>query len=275
MLFPRRSYDQDHDLLLYIHVPKTAGQSLVAQLRAVLREGSQSDRRAGIRHLTNLENEMLETEAARAARQFAQARAYKTYEDRQGFRRRLGLPNSSIRTARFAYGHIALYQVDLRGRSALPIVVLRDPVARIISQFRYEGEKYRKGQGKTPDARRTLAAEGDLQGYVEAWIEAGASQNINHQCLYLAEEGTFEVAKRVVDEQIWIAGVTENYARFVEVLSGATGLVLGAPQRKNVGPQGDAAEDLPAHLRAKLEGLISEDLRLHDYVAREFERVSK
>ena len=275
MLFPRYCYDPGRDLLLYIHVPKTAGQSLVAQVREALREGPKSDRRAGIRHLTNHENEMLEAAPARAARQLAQARAYRKYEDQQGLRRRLGLPNSSIRTARFAYGHIGLYQVDLRGRSALPIVVLRDPVARIVSQFRYEGEKYRKGRGKTPDARRNLAAEGDLRGYVEAWIEAAASQNINHQCLYLAEEGTFEAAKRVVDEQIWIAGVTENYGRFVEVLSGATGLALGAPQRKNVGPKSDVVEDLPAQLRTKLEDLISEDLRLHAYVAREFERVSK
>lgn len=268
MLFDRIDPRPD-DLLVFVHVRKTAGTSVLRMFQ----------RAYGEDRCRQLPMQALESYLTgwRATHDALRRRAMLWRDDaREEIKRRLGMPNASLRTAAWVGGHVRFGEIAPPGRRVLALTMLREPVGRFVSEWQMVvrgRERYRLGP--LSDPRKALAFAEDFPSYVEMVLERREVLPLNGQCRYFAAEGTYEAARRAIDERVWLAGVTERFDDFFALLGRRLGVEFGPAVRENTRGERQARPELPAPLRARLEEALADDIALHAHVTAEFARVAE
>lgn len=239
-------------LWLFVHVPKTAGSSLAAELAALL----PPYRSIHIDHADRARSAAERYDEATAAFLAEQARA----------------------PARSASGHVQFRQVGAILR-ALPgtrlVTMLREPVARLVSDYLYQRSPMH------PLAAEMRARVPDFAAFVEL---PGQRNRIARHLLppRLVREGDAAAAADFLLRRYAFVGVQERYGLCFRAL---TALLCGRPHRPSAEPRRvneAAAEERAAvrealrapALRARIAALNGLDLGLHAAVAAGWERIA-
>ncbi len=231
-------------LLLFVHVPKTAGSSLNGELQPILSPGhhifvdyTQLDRRPF--------NELLD-EAVESFIERAKARRY-----------------------RYCTGHIIASHVT-RISEALPdvrpVTLLRDPVSRFVSDYRYQCSTMHPGHEQFRTAHPTIESYLELQG---EWNKAAA---------HLVPDrlrGDTEASIGHIEASYAFVGIQEAYALSLRVLT----TLAGAPRRPAVfrrvnTPTPETQVVLPADLEERIRQCNALDAAIYDHFAARFNNVA-
>ncbi len=227
-------------LWLFVHVPKTAGSSLNGELQPILSPGhhifvdyTQLDRRPF--------SELME-EAVERFIKLGEARRY-----------------------RYCTGHITAPHVT-RIAEALPdvrpVTLLRDPVSRFVSDYRYQCSTMHPGHEHFRLAHPTIETYLDLPG---EWNKAAA-----HLVPADLRNDTQAAIGHVMASYAFV-GIQEEYALSLRLLT----TLAGAPRRPAVfrrvnTPTPETAVDLPPDLEARIRARNALDLAIYDVFAARF-----
>jgi len=147
------------------------------------------------------------------------------------------------------------------------IVLVRDPVTRLLSEYNYNRSGYlRKPWRVRFDAsvKAKLAGRYSLEGYVDAMAEQPRAFG-NTAAKYLGIETEAGIETRF-SKDVLLAGALEEEDRFRRALEAKAGIPV-PPIHTNATRETFEA-DIPAHLRGKIEKLYALDFAIHDFVLR-------
>ncbi len=221
---------------IFVHVPKTAGTSLRNELAQLLRP--ELNIRVDYKDTTRSFHEKMDLAVAAFLDQHA------------------------ADPLRFASGHVLGRHVE-QIRAALPdarlITFLRDPVARLVSDYRYQRSP------KHPVHAEFAASNPDLATYVEVATE----RNKMAQHLVPAELLASGDARRCVDYMLSayaFIGTVEMYALSFRVLTTLLGYPSWPKLRDNIGPGEEDTTEVPPALAARIRADNAIDCALYDAV---------
>jgi hypothetical protein len=220
-------------LWLFLHIPKTAGTSF---------------RRALARELRPDHNISIDRVRDSKKRDDAFREAIDEFLERDNIMRFM-----------FASGHIKMEEAErIRQAIARPvkfITILRDPVERVISEFRYQS---------TP-AHPQNSDFVKLFPTIETFITHPRSQNKMRRHLALRGE-KLESTIRRLENDFSLVGVVESYSFFVKLCSQLVGRPLDWDVRERV-TEATAHNDIEVNedLRKTIRALNSEDDRLWNH----------
>lgn len=215
-----------HPLLVSLHMPKTAGTSFAATLRAHF----------GDRYRADYDMPPLQLPRGR--------RMLRACADVRRIRRD-GVAADCV------HGHFlpATYRFGLRKRPAAYVTWLRDPVERILSHYHYWRRGYAGDDPRQPLRNRMLEQNWSL----ERFALGPELRNVYHQYLWNFPPSRFD-----------FIGITEHYAEDIQRLSHqhlGCEAVLACEQ---VNPErGDARYALEPGLRRRIEQHHARDVALY------------
>lgn len=234
---------RDDDLVLFAHIPKTAGTSVIATLRTWFPDGSTFE----------------------IGGSMAEARV------------RVGMIDTD--RIRLVAGHMAdgPYRPLFRARARYPIciTVLRDPVERLLSLFSHIMRR------QTEDWQLLLADRGlGLKDFLRSRILAEQTDNLQTRMIAGALNGNLDVlewSSGFRDRQAWLeigkqrleqfacVGVTENLDSFLASLANRFGMPAPAPApRLNATPR-QVIGSLDDEARGLLEQRTAFDRELYEH----------
>ncbi|WP_158287853.1 sulfotransferase family 2 domain-containing protein [Falsiroseomonas bella] len=229
--------------VVFVHVPKTAGTSLRREVAALL----QPDVNIVVDY----------TDTARS------------FHERMDQAVEQFLAQATASPVRFASGHILARHVA-RIRQALPgtrlITFLREPVSRVISDFRYQGSPrhplHAEFTARVPDLDAYLALDSERNKMAEHLIPREILAGGDPDACVAHLLATYD-----------FIGIQELYPLCFRVLT----MLLGAPAwptvRENVGAEEDAAAPVPEEMAARIRAANPLDVALYDAVAPRWHRV--
>ncbi|TYO89458.1 sulfotransferase family 2 domain-containing protein [Oceanicella actignis] len=267
MIYERTDYDPARHLVLFIHIRKTGGSSLGAQLADALAARGAA---GGYRRLRMQGVETYNQGWRRAHEHLRRRLQHLRDEARERGRALLGLPNLALDSVAVASGHVRVDSIGLRRREPLMITLVREPVDRLVSEYFFTRDRVAGARRLPGSEKKKQAWARSFEDYAQMLLERRDALPLNGQCLYFSREGSFEAARRVIDERFLLAGRTQDMARFTQLLGAKLGIPMGPPRRVNKGrsrPEGYAP---PAWLRARLEEAMADDMALYEHVGREF-----
>jgi Sulfotransferase family len=217
-------------LFLFVHIPKTAGSSFRLSL---------------IKELTPEYNISIDKD-----------RGLKTRDEAFGTAVDHFLERAKAETFRFASGHLKMPEVvHIRrslSREVNLITMLRDPVERVISEFRYQS---------TPAHPQWREFTRSFPRF-EDFIEHPRARNKMIRHLSLRGESTDAVIDRV-DAEFALVGIVESYARSLQLCSAIVGRTLPHDVKERVtAPTSQNSIDLSNTVRARVRELNAADHRL-------------
>jgi hypothetical protein len=233
-------------LWLFVHVPKTAGSSLNGELMPILQPNfhilvdySQLDRRPF--------NEMLDE----AVENFIASAAIKPY---------------AYATGHITAGHVSRI-VHSIPRTA-PVTLLRDPVARFVSDYRYQCSQLHPGHESFKARHPTIESYIDMPGeknkaathLVPAHLRGGHDPQA--------------AAEHILDTYAFI-GIQELYPLSLRALT----TLIGAPtwpkvfKRVNT-PTEDSAVHLSSAIEERIRDLNALDIAIYDAIAPRFKAIA-
>ena len=230
-------------LWLFVHVPKTAGSSLNGELQPILSPGHHIF--VDYTQLDRLPFGELMDEAVAHFIARAQERRY-----------------------RYCTGHITAPHVT-RIAEALPnvrpVTLLRDPVARFVSDFRYQSSAMHPGHEQFRAAHPTIDSYLDQPG---EWNKAASHLVPVH--LHADPQASID---HIMANYAFV-GIQEAYALSLRLLT----TLAGAPRRPGVfrrvnTPTPENAVDLPADLAALIRSRNALDVAIYDVLAARFRAV--
>ncbi len=231
-------------LWLFVHVPKTAGSSLNGELQPILAPGhhifidyAQLDKRSF--------NDLM-AEAVEKFIEKAQARRYRYCTGH------ITAPNVS---------RIAAAMPDIR-----PITLLRDPVSRFVSDYRYQCSDMHPGHEQFAAAHPTIESYLDLPG---EWNKAAACLVPVH--LRANPQSSIE---HILTNYAFV-GIQESYPLSLRLLT----TLAGAPRRPGVfrrvnTPTAGNSVDLTPDLEARIRARNALDCAIYAFFASRFDAVS-
>ncbi|HEU0222451.1 MAG TPA: hypothetical protein VFR34_09635 [Paracoccaceae bacterium] len=265
MLYETIPYDPDRHQIFSLHIRKTGGTSLYLALLPAFRlpEGT---RVKGLRNTTIWTDESgllgLHGRLRRAV-----MRAGKALVDaaQAALGRRL-IPETELPVSG---GHVTFDTIPRGRRELLLVTIVRDPLARFLSDYRFMRAKRDRSRA---DCLEAGLYDLPLPEFAARILADPALFRWNTQCMQLAGRPEFEPARRVLDEAFWLAGTTERLQELLDLIGHATGRDIGRiPHFRNTGA-GKAAR-LPDDLALGLCEKLAEDAKLHAWVGAEFARI--
>lgn len=233
------------DLLAFVHIPKTAGTSLVSAFKREFRR-SRSLRLDEAKDLQRLE--------------------------RIELRRKYD----------FLHGHFGM--MDVENIASEHVTVLRDPTARILSLYNFwrakaEDRDEKTGRGDLPEAMRltkTLSFRdfvfsdvprivNDIQN-AQSYQIAASNKVAGRQLLADAsDDDLFRLACENVDRMA-VAGCVEGLSHFERNVSAKLGLDISVPVKNRTKRQALMGDGLPEDVLDRLQSINRVDIKLHAYV---------
>ena len=242
LLFAGRTSDYlraarlDQGPCIFVHVPKTAGTSLRAELAAILSPD------------INIHVDYTDTT--------------RSFSDRIDDAVERFLEQAGPRGIRFASGHILARHVT-RIAQRLPqtrfITLLRDPVARVVSDYRHQRSHRHPGFEAFRSRVPTLEAYLDLR-----WEMDKAALHLLPQDI-LAQRDAAAAIAHVMDRFAFV-GVQEMYDLSFRTLTSLAGSPRAPRLRANVNTDEDGVEVVTPELAERIRALNPLDCALHDHV---------
>lgn len=211
--------------LLFIHIPKTAGLSIHSQLQSAF-DSSRVIRFGNDSSLQKFQD--------------------MTYEELEKFD--------------YITGHFTLAQARAKGITYPTIIIVRKPIDRLISMYRY------LNQSNHPD--HIQLKFNNFSSFVEYIRRTPVYHNL--QCKYLCESGNFKDAIRIIgDEKLYIAPL-EHLDDFLDTIS----LLLDAKIEnivKNASSKENSNQDRID--LSKLDPFINEDKSLYSFTMSNYHEI--
>lgn len=222
------------ELCVFVHVPKTAGTSLRGEIAQIL----QPD--------VNIAVDYTETN--------------RSFHERMDEAVDLFMSEAAANGVRFASGHILARHVQrIRGSfpSARFVTFLRDPVQRVISDYRYQ---------RSP--RHPVHAEFIKQvPSLEAYLEIRSERNKTAQHLVAPEVllgGDLAECVDYVKRSYVFVGVQEMYPISFRTLTTLMGSPSWPRLRENVNTDNDAERQVPRELTERIRAANAIDVAIYD-----------
>lgn len=240
--------------ILFVHVMKTGGTTLLRHLREVLPpDGYWPDRELDLR----FEGRRLIVRHHLSLRYLA------------------SLPAERRQRIRLYVGHLPFRAREILGPDVATTTILRDPVERTISLLR---QTRRGAEGITDPIRDARLAEASLEElYERPWIFGPLLHNHQTKVFSLrasddadsyldeihVDEGRLADAKAALAE-VDVLGVTERYDDFLDDVEAAFGWVVARSARDNVTPPSDR-QPVSNELRRRIKLDNAIDIELHQH----------
>lgn len=231
----RRTRVVDGPTLIFVHLPKTGGTTFKSILRRV----------------------------------YGQARLFETTPGQvpESIERFAELPEETRAAYRVVTGHIPFGIETLVPRPSETIILLREPVERLISNYYHV-----RNTPEHPAHARTVAEGVSLEDFIRArqdnpmtrWY---LSTDPHKRALISPEEPVtrrhLDLALRNIRERCAVVGVTERFDEWVALVASRFEWPLTVYVRSNVTRKRPSAEDLPASTRNLLESRTGFDRELY------------
>jgi hypothetical protein len=265
MLFRSAPLDLARNVIVVVHVPKTAGSALCDALFEHFGPEqcfvADSPEKIGKIHPNRLHR------LAWTMREELRMAAMRL----RGGEPRLAEFHSRAELQRFQLfeGHFALGAEPKISRKPVYLTLVREPVDRFLSQYYYAHDL----RAKWPEGSRDRHPYWtyDIDRFVDYAYARRRWTDANLQCRLIGGAANFAAARRAVDDRVFLAAPSQRLDDCLELLQPVLGLRSTVAPRSNVGNarQGQAPPS-PAAL-AKIREMTSEDQLLFDYVSRVFD----
>jgi hypothetical protein len=264
MLYRPTPLDFSRNVLVFVHIPKTAGSAICDALFEQLGADRclvTNDGKVGKIHESRLRK--FAWGARKSLRYVAQRlRGVDPLLPR-------GVARADLARLRLLEGHYALGDELKVGREPIYLAAVRDPVDRFLSDYYYRFDQ----RASWPAGKRERHAfwTYDVDRYVDHVYARRAWNEINLQCRYLGGEDNFAAARRAVDERVFLAAPSSRLNEFLQLLRPVLDLSSSQAPRSNVGTARRGKAPPLAETLAKIREMVAEDQLLFDYVSRAFD----
>ena len=266
MLYQNVPLDFEKQVLVFIHIPKTAGSSLSEALRQSL----------GPKNCVaclSVKYQKVFSSALHRTHWNAKNYIRNSIKILSGSHPLLPSSAKYIDTNRTSllHGSFPINYEPNNAREPIYIAMVRDPVERFISQYYYDidvmsalPEKSRK-----PHHYRVY----DMDSYVDYVYERRRWTDTNLQCRFIGGDESFEAARAAIDHKVFLVAPVHRSANFAELLGPVLSLDAMELPRINVGQTRQNKPPPSAKTRAKIADMVPNDRRLFDYVCQQFHHV--
>lgn len=227
---PDGAYEDDGDVVLFVHIPKTAGMSVGRALRDAF----------DVFHPINWAN------------------IPASFRDRTKealYLRTDGQPRRQV-----IMGHFGWPEMQFWRNQELPIKaasIIRDPVARIVSNYNYN----------LSEAHPAHQAFGERFPTLEAYVDS--VPNDMQLNMLIGAFWSFDHALELLAKYYSFLGATERLGPSLNHFARSHGLGARLDEhRENVGAKPAEEEDIPSSVRDRVLERSRNDLRLHEMVLR-------
>lgn len=146
---------------------------------------------------------------------------------------------------------------------------------RSISDYFFTLGKIR-GRSNVSDPKKAAIGSMEISEYVDYISTLPADKVRNLQCRYLSSTGSFEDARKVVDDDvIYLCAPLERLDDFYTLLAGELSLKEKTLGHLNVGSHRPKDMAVDEKTRSKIEALFDQDLQLYRYVCERFDEVAE
>jgi hypothetical protein len=264
MLFNSTPLDFTRQVLVFVHIPKTAGSGIEETL--VGHFGSEAyifmlQEKIGKIHSNRLRK------AIWAARKVARDSILRM----RGIHPLMSKEHRNINPdqLRVLHGHVSLGKEPDIGRDPVYISIIRDPVDRFISDYYYRFDI----RASWPEGKRERHEFWlyDIDRFVDYVYTRKEFNELNLQCRYIGGEDNFAAAKRAVDDRVFLAAPMQRVNEFLELLTPVLGLGSPVMPSTNIGRTRQKKAPPSDETKAKIREMVSEDQKLFDYISRAFD----
>gem|GEM_PF-6997189 len=270
MLIDDTKYDPEKDVLVFPHIPKTAGISLVKSIEQAV--GSECCMRTRSQKLDRIySNRLLRWHAA--LRRALPSIPLHGRSRHPLYKRN---SNSDLSKTRFISGHFCPGSEPQTGKRHLYISLVRDPVDLFISRFYYTRENIAKWPAKSflGNPARKAVSRLSLEDYIE-WLHEQKDHTFrNIQCSHICCQPYFAAAKDSIDKIFFLCAPMKKLAQFTDHLRQATGLEQMHHHKENVGKTRPKDIALSQRSLLLLENMYLDDQKLYNYVDDQFSMIS-
>ena len=173
----------------------------------------------------------------------------------------LSMSHDELYKYNFITGHFTLPVFKNKNISNYKIItILRDPIDRELSAFFYV-----KTETKHPLYEKYK--DMDLYQYLDHFEKSGIR---NFQCWQLCEKNSFEAAKEVIDNQIFLSATNDNLKAFYKILQYKLNLPEIEVMHKNKTSFRLSVKELHPDIVNRFRNLTEEDYKLYNYVKENF-----
>jgi hypothetical protein len=266
MLYQPVQLDFSRQILVFVHIPKTAGSALEEALAVHLGEDNcllARDGKVGKIHATRIGKTIW------SVRKHARNLVLRVRGIDQSLPK--DYPKANLSQLRLLDGHFSLGNEPRTGRDPVYLTLVRDPVDRFLSDFYYRFDiRARWPEGKR---ERHKFWTYDVDRFVDFVYARRRWNELNLQCLYLGRENNFAAARRAIDNRVFLAAPAHRMDALLELLGPILGLKSAAAPRSNVGRARQGKAPPSEETLAKIREMVPEDQRLFEYVSSVFDDV--